>query len=109
MLFVRTLIFFLKAVGNLHSQYPGIFGEILEEDSQEGEESNSKETDDQADNQTKNAFQWLEWIDAVSERQRISWPEVYNLTIVEFLNTISYIIYKNNKEKEQIKQFQKSH
>lgn len=52
---------------------------------------------------------WIEWVDAVSERQRISWSECFKMSIIEFFNMINYIIYKNNKEKQQIEEWKRKH
>lgn len=92
--------------------YPSIFGEKYEEDVEENKESDSKNEDSQgidSNEANSNAFIWYELIDLVSETQRISWKEVNELSIIEFLNTASYAIYKNKKREEQINQYKKTH
>lgn len=41
-------------------------------------------------------------VDNVAEVLRIPYFEVFNITVTEFLNILSYISYKNKKLKEQI-------
>ena len=43
-------------------------------------------------------------IDLVSETQRISWGQATELSVMEFLNTLSYRIEKNRHEADLQKQ-----
>lgn len=92
--------------------YPSIFGEKSEEDVEENKESDSKNEDSQgidSNEANSNAFLWYELIDIVSETQRISWKEVNELSIIEFLNTASYAIYKQKKNEEAINRYKQTH
>lgn len=92
--------------------YPSIFGEKYEEDVEENKESDSENEDSKgidSNEANSNAFLWYELIDLVSETQRISWKEVNELSIIEFLNTASYAIYKQRKNEEAINRYKQTH
>lgn len=92
--------------------YPSIFGEKYEEDVEENKESDSENEDSQgidSNEANSNAYLWYELIDLVSETQRISWKEVNELSIIEFLNTVSYAIYKQKKNEQAISNYRKTH
>lgn len=46
-------------------------------------------------------FGWLISIDSVAEMRRCKWEEVYEMKVIEFLNTLSYIKSKQAYENEQ--------
>ena len=95
----------------IFERYPSIFGEKSEEDVEEDKESDSKNEDSQGIDSNKadsNAFVWYELIDLVSETQRISWQQVNELSIIEFLNTVSYAIYKSKKREESINAYKRN-
>lgn len=95
----------------LFNGYPAVFGERDEEDLEKDERQNDENKDPERDDsdQTKsNAFVWIELIDLVSETQKISWQEVNELSIIEFLNTVSYSIYKSKKKEEAINNYKKN-
>lgn len=50
---------------------------------------------------TENRFTWLTAADNVAEVARIPLLETFDLTITEFLNLMSYVIYKNKKLEEK--------
>ena len=56
-----------------------------------------------------NAFSWIGLVDVVSETLRISWHEVYHISVIEFLNVAAYRKEKNRKEKEALERWQKTH
>ena len=41
-------------------------------------------------------------VDQVSETERISWDDAFKLPIYEFFNVVSYIRWKNDRQKELI-------
>lgn len=49
-------------------------------------------------------MQWMQTIDNIAEVARIPFLEVFNMQINDFLNLMSYLIYKN---KEIAKQYKK--
>jgi hypothetical protein len=49
---------------------------------------------------------WFSCVDTVSQTLRISWDEVFNKTIVEFFNVLSYAKDKVELEKWQMKEYQ---
>ena len=53
-------------------------------------------------------YTWLGCIDVVSETLRISWHEVYRISVIEFLNMLAYNKEKIRKEKEALKRWQQS-
>ena len=54
-------------------------------------------------------FRWLALVDRVSEVERISFPETFKLSIYEFFNLLSYSRWKDNKTKEQIDRWKRTH
>ena len=46
---------------------------------------------------------------SVADMIHKSWDEVWQMNVVEFLNTICYIRDKNEYEKEQIEKWQRTH
>lgn len=48
-------------------------------------------------------------VDQVSETERISWDDAFRLSIYEFFNVVSYIRWKNDRQKELIKQWNRPH
>lgn len=57
----------------------------------------------------ENYFGWLTLIDNVSELCREKWDDVFLKNIYEFFNLVSYLKHKNNKQKEQIEKWKRSH
>lgn len=96
---------------SLYESYSAIFREKYEESPEEGKESDNENKDSESDdtNETEsNPWVWYELIDLVSDLQKISWKEVNELSIIEFLNTVSYAIYKNNKKEQAINAYKRN-
>lgn len=99
--------FFSEAVSGLHKAYPTLLGRETEEGNEEGEKSGTEnETEGSYDeNEGVQGFHqkwnWVYWIDRVSETQRISWDDAFRKNVVEFLNTIAYIKDKADWEKSE--------
>ena len=53
-------------------------------------------------------YTWLGCIDIVSETLRISWHEVYRISVIEFLNMLAYVKEKNRKEKEVLEKWRRN-
>ena len=53
-------------------------------------------------------YTWLQCIDIVSETLRISWHEVYRISVIEFLNMLAYIKEKTRKEKEVLEKWRRN-
>lgn len=54
-------------------------------------------------------FGWLTLIDNVSDLTKDKWDDVFKKSIYEFFNLISYLKYKNRKQKEQIEKWKRTH
>ena len=50
---------------------------------------------------------WLSFVDAVSDLTKLNWPEVFNMSVMEFFAFLSYQIYKNEKEKRQFEEWKR--
>lgn len=48
-------------------------------------------------------MQWMQTIDNIAEVARIPFLEVFNMQINDFLNLMSYLIYKNKQIEKQYK------
>lgn len=46
---------------------------------------------------------WMEATDVISETLRIPFYDAYDLDIITYLNTMSYVNHKNNKIEQQYK------
>ena len=53
-------------------------------------------------------YTWLQCIDIVSETLRISWHEVYRISVIEFLNILAYNKEKIRKEKEVLEKWRRN-
>ena len=53
-------------------------------------------------------YTWLQCIDIVSETLRISWHEVYRISVIEFLNILAYNKEKTRKEKEVLEKWRRN-
>ena len=49
-------------------------------------------------------MQWMTTIENISEIARIPFLEVFEMKLEDFLNLLSYLIYKNKKINQQYKQ-----
>lgn len=102
------MLFFSEEVNTFNKSYAGLFG-LDNEDTDEKEQQGDKgEAEDSTGENTavEGFFQrWSWWynVDAVSETLRISWDEVLQKSVVEFLNILSYRKDKNNWERESIR------
>ena len=107
------MLFFSDAVNSFNKLYAGLFGLDDEDADMEGKgQGDEDEAEDSADQDSgvEGFFQRWSWFyntDAVSETLRISWDEVLQKSVVEFLNILSYRKDKNNWEKESIKRASK--
>lgn len=107
------MLFFSDEVKAFNKSYAGLFG-LYDEDTDEKDKEQGSEDEDEGGGDEASGiegfFQRWSWyynIDIVSETLRISWDEVLQKSIVEFLNILSYRKDKNNWEKESIKKASK--
>lgn len=54
-------------------------------------------------------FGWLTLVDNVGQLTRDKWDDIFEKNIYEFFNLLSYLKYKNNRQKEQIEKWKRSH
>ena len=100
--------FFSNEINSFNQLYAGLLGikhKDKDEESGQGDEGEVEDSGDE-DSATEGFFQRWSWfysIDAVSETLRISWDEVLQKSVVEFLNILSYRKDKNNWQKESFK------
>ena len=84
-----------------------------EEDEPQGEEQGDKGKDDGGDGETTYASRfserwgWISLIDKAAETMRISWDEMFQKNVIEFLNVCCYASDKAKLETEQMKEFEK--
>lgn len=115
LLLLQTLWFFLQIIRELNHSYPNLFNAGDEEIDEKGERS-SKEisiTEEDSSGETNSEFSqkwnWICWIDRVSEVTRLNWHQVYDMQIQEFLNIICYLLDKGKEEKRQIDLWKAKH
>lgn len=85
--------FFFKSYETFIKSYHNLFGLGNSQDDLEGEEDIDNEQDTKKES---DKWGWIKCIDQVAQTTNRSWEEIYNLNIVEFLNTMSYI--KDNRK-----------
>lgn len=56
-----------------------------------------------------NYFGWITLVDNVGQLTRDKWDDIFSKNIYEFFNLVSYLKYKNNKQKEQIERWKQTH
>lgn len=107
------MLFFSTAVSEFNKAYSGLFG-LDDEDSDEKDKGRGDEDEDEGgsgeDSGVEGFFARWSWfynVDVVSETLRISWDEVLQKSIVEFLNVLSYRKDKSNWERDSIKKLSK--
>ena len=104
----RASKFFWEKLSNFNSGYPAIF-RTDEEEAEEEEDSKVRGDDKAVVAATESYFGWLSWVSSVSEAQRISWDEVWKKDIYEFFNTVSFLKWKADKQKENIERWKNTH
>ena len=100
---------FFRLMQEVNTGYPVLFGR------QGGEEENSADGeggDDEVDSEG-GAFgvkwDWLAWVDMVSNTCRCSWDDVFRKSAVEFLNIVCYSRDKAEEEKRNIERWKRRH
>lgn len=83
-------------------------------DSQETEEENEEQgesdrTREELGESEESYFGWLTLVDNIGQLTRDKWDDVFKKNIYEFFNLLSFLRYKNNKQKEQIEKWKQSH
>ena len=103
------MLFFYDEVKAFNKSYAGLFG-IGDEDTDEKDKEQGSEDEDEggADEDSGAAgffgkWNWFYSTDIVSDTLRISWDEVLQKSIVEYLNILAYRKDRNNWEKNSIK------
>ena len=80
-----------------------------EEDKEIERQDPSGENDNTMGEHQAKYFGWLELVDQVGQLTRDKWDDVFRKNIYEFFNLVSYIRHKNNKEKQQLEQWKRTH
>jgi hypothetical protein len=76
-----------------------LFGEEVDED----EEREDKRPEQIKNLQVKSRLNWLMTCENVADFQRFKLSDVFNLPIIEFLNSINYIVWKNKELEKKYK------
>ncbi len=53
-------------------------------------------------------FGWLSLIDKVSATVRKSWDDVFSMNVYEFFNIVSYLRWRDEREKQRIQRWKMS-
>lgn len=105
----------MSIIQKLNGSYPNLFNKRDEEDVEEGEglEGEISLKEDVSSNEEYGGFaskwNWISWVDRISEVTRLNWYQVYDMQINEFLNIMCYIIDKTAEEKRQIEEWKRKH
>ena len=94
-------------MGQINQGFPNLFGKGDSEDSGQGEEGQTDETD--AGNPFQDKWGWIANVDEVSETCRCSWDDVWHMSAIEFLNIICYRRDKAAKDKEELEKWKREH
>lgn len=98
----------------VNAAYPTLFGQDDEEEAEERKGSAEKNSDSEKPSEAgtdayTSKWQWVIWVDKVSETLRVDWFKVYSLNVKMFLNIICYSIDKANNEKQAIEDWKRKH
>lgn len=101
--------FFFTALAAIHSQYPNLFPARLEEETEQDGEGLGTDKEDESDDSFAARWGWVANVDKVAEATRESWSHVWNISIVEFFNTLAYCHDKREWEKAELEKWKKTH
>ena len=102
-------------IAEINRQYANLFGLDGEEDEQEGEEQGDSGENDGGPTEVtysqrfSERWGWIALIDKASEIERVSWDEMINKNVIEFLNVCSYAHDKAELERQQQKEWELKH
>lgn len=54
-------------------------------------------------------FSWLALVESVSDLTKDKWDDVFTKNIYEFFNLLAYLKHRNQKQKEMIDKWKRSH
>ena len=95
------MLFFSEKIAEFNKNYPNLLGVDVKKDKDSTEEGTDTGNTEDAEGQTFTTKWNLTYmVDVVSELMKMDWHRVYELNIVEFLNTLSY----NNDKVKYIEQ-----
>jgi len=98
--------FFSDAVRGIISQFPTLLQKTDQESEESGTDGEDGEVNDGDTEEVSgfNSFNWLLLINRVSDRTKMSWDQIWDLGIFEFLNYLQFDIeYKKMEERELAK------
>ena len=98
------MLFFSEKIAEFNKNYPNLFGLDDKDDKDSTEEGRTDEDSQDAENQTF-TVKWnlMHLVDIVSDTMKMDWYKVYDIPIVEFLNTVCYYNDKVKYIEEQNK------
>ena len=113
---LNICFFFSKEVSELNKVYGNLFGIDDEEDGEEGEGPEDTDDDEGVEREADGVSEtfarkwgWLSMVNEVSDITKLTWYQVFEMTVVEFLNICCYSRDKNNWEIAQSKKWQATH
>ena len=101
---IDVCFFFSEKIAEFNKNYPNLFGLDDKDDKDSTEEGRTDEDSQDAENQTF-TVKWnlMHLVDIVSDTMKMDWYKVYDIPIVEFLNTVCYYNDKVKYIEEQNK------
>lgn len=108
------MLFFSKEISGINKTYAALFGHEDEDD--ERKEGDTRDSDEDEgtegeDSSVPDAYSrkwgWLAMVSTVSETTRLNWNQVFELTVIEFLNIASFAKDTAEREKQQIEQWKR--
>lgn len=95
-------------MSQLNDSYAELFEIPSQEELEKEKSSGSGEGNLDENTGGDQGYAWMGLVDVVSETLRISWHEVYHISVIEFLNIAAYRKEKNRKEKEALEKWKRS-
>lgn len=95
-------------MAQLNDRYAELFELPSSEDAKKEETDGGGEKDVDGDSGGDQGYSWMALVDIVSETLRIGWHEVYDISVIEFLNIAAYRKEKARKEQEALKKWKVS-
>lgn len=107
------MLFFSQGITELNKTYASLFGLDDKDDENKGQEGEGESENGVEDDTEPVGFigrwNWIFWVDTISELVRQNWDEVMRKNITEFLSLMCYRKDKSLWEKEQAEKWKKTH
>lgn len=109
------MLFFSKENGEIYKAYSNLFGSNDEDMEDEGQDGGTKGDDGRGGEEDEGVDEfvwrwgWIYSVDIVSDTMKLSWHQVMDMNVIEFLNVRCYIKDKADWEKKRADEYKRLH